>query len=344
MQKIQNGGKQMNKKIILPVTEPCYGTYHYQGSGAAIIGSNESILNYYLNECVDLYCNRNFLYSGITPDLGIVKSMYSVNPHLEKVEFSTKYLGEHIHHVIHSLLNDGFYVYYTGIDDYYLEGKTFYKEKHFKNDGMICGYDDKKKTYSVYAYDSNWEYRVFEVSQRSFEKGRVSKYIENDDAFITGLKPKTNHVNFSPWMVIRCIKQYLNSDFKNYPPEISKAAYGLVVHEYLKMYLDKLADGSIPKELMDRKVFRQLWEHKDLMLKRILKMESELEMDAEFSEKYTPIVDLAKKIRVQYEEYRLRDQIELLNNIKDSITEICEKEKIILKDFVEKTENIMLKR
>lgn len=334
----------MNKKISLPVIEPCYGTYHYQGSGAAIIGANESILNYYLNEAVNLYCNRHFLYGGTTLGLGVVKSTYSINPHLEKVHFLTKYLGEHIHHVIHALIDDGFYVYYTGIDDYYLEGKTFYKEKHFKNDGMICGYDDEKNTYSVYAYDSNWEYQVFEISQKSFEKGRVSKYIENDDAFITGLRPKTNHVNFSPWMVIRCIKSYLNSNFYIYPTYIAEEAYGLVVHEYLKMYLDKLADGIIPKELMDRKVFRQLWEHKELMLKRILKMESELEMDAEFSEKYTPVVDLAKKIRVQYENYRLSDQKELIYNIKDSITEICEKEKTILKDFADKTENIMLKR
>lgn len=334
----------MNKKIRLPIIEPCYGTYHNQGSGAAIIANNESILNFYLNECVELYCGRSFLYSGKEINIGVLKSKFSANPHLEKIEFIIKYLGKNIHYVIHALIDEGFYVYYDGVDDYYLKGKTFYKEKHFKNDGMICGYDDRKKTYSVYAYDSNWEYRVFEISQKAFEKGRVSKYIKNDYAFITGLRPKTNHVNFSPWMVIRCIKRYLLSDFNMYPTCITEDAYGIIVHEYLKMYLDKLLDKSIPKELMDRKGFVQLFEHKNLMLKRILKMEEELNMGNEFSEKYAPIVALTEKIRVQYEKYRLRDQTELLNEIKNSITEICEKEKIILKDFADKAESIMLKK
>ena len=43
--------------------------------------------------------------------------------------------------------------------------------------------------------------------------------------------------------------------------------------EGLPKYIDKLYDGSIPYDRMDRRVFRLIWEHKKIMLERIEAME-----------------------------------------------------------------------
>ena len=58
--------------------------------------------------------------------------------------------------LIRSLIDNGYYVAFGGVDDYYMEGKSWYQEKHFDHDGLIVGYDQNDKTYTIYAYDQNW--------------------------------------------------------------------------------------------------------------------------------------------------------------------------------------------
>ena len=47
--------KKTKKKIELPLVEPLYSTYHYQGPGTAVLVNNPSIRNWYLNQ-VKQYC------------------------------------------------------------------------------------------------------------------------------------------------------------------------------------------------------------------------------------------------------------------------------------------------
>ena len=76
-----------------------------------------------------------------------------------------RFIKGYVHPIIREFINNGYYVFYWGIDDYYLEGKSFYKERHFNHDGLICGYDQNNKTYQIYAYDQKWIYRQFDVKQ-----------------------------------------------------------------------------------------------------------------------------------------------------------------------------------
>ena len=51
----------MKNNVELPLVEPIYSTYHYHGTGAAIINANPSIRNWYLNQVMNLRCSKKFL-------------------------------------------------------------------------------------------------------------------------------------------------------------------------------------------------------------------------------------------------------------------------------------------
>ena len=133
--------KHMKKKVELPVSEPVYSTYQYQGSMAGLLRCNPSLRNWYLNHALMLRCNRKFLTGYTTPEVDVVNSSWKNAPEVTEKRYSSEHLDGHIHYAVRSLLNDGYYVYYTGLDDFYIPGKSWYHEQHFYHDGLICGYD-----------------------------------------------------------------------------------------------------------------------------------------------------------------------------------------------------------
>ena len=135
----------MEKKVELPVSEPVYSTYQYQGSMAGLLRCNPSLRNWYLNHALMLRCNRKFLTGYTTPEVDVVNSSWRNAPEVTEKRYSSEHLDGHIHYAVRSLLNDGYYVYYTGLDDFYIPGKSWYHEQHFYHDGLICGYDQTEK-------------------------------------------------------------------------------------------------------------------------------------------------------------------------------------------------------
>ena len=84
------------------------------------------------------------------------------------------------------------------------------------------------------------------------------------------------------------------------------AAWGIVVYDYICMYLDKLADGSIPHERRDRRVFRLIWEHKKCMHGRIKAVEKQYGWDNELSSGYEEVVKLSDKARFIYSKFVIK--------------------------------------
>ena len=78
-----------------------------------------------------------------------------------------QFMKGYIHPLIRNLLDAGYYVCFVGVDDYYVKGKSWYKERHVNHDGAICGYNQEDKTYCLYSYDSNWVYRKFWTTQKN---------------------------------------------------------------------------------------------------------------------------------------------------------------------------------
>ena len=326
----------MKKKVELPLVDPIYSTFHYQGSGAAIIGANPSIRNWYLNEIMNLVCTRKFLSGYTTPELMLYKSSSDSNPYLEKEVYSMNHAKGYINHIIRELIDDGYYVLFIGPDNYYIEGKSWYKERHFYHDGLICGYDQEKKTYTIYAYDSNWVYQKFVTTQKSFNEARKAMLRNGVNGRICALKPLPDIVEFSPKRALEKMQEYVESTFDKYPTTESGYVFGIAAMDYLAIYLEKLYKGDIPYERMDRRVMRSIWEHKRAMLERIQKIEEELHLDNETSTAYADIVNEADGMRLLYASHKARQRNSLLPIIQGKLLAIKDEEYKLLTAFIQK--------
>lgn len=333
----------MKKKVELPIVEPIYSTYHCQSCGAATIHKNPSIRNWYLSEAVNLKCNRKFLSDSTTPEIDIVMSNLNDNPHLNRHWITLQFANVSIHSMIRKIIDKGFYVYFMDFDDYYIEGKTWYKQKHFYNDGLICGYDQEKMTYSIYAYDNKWVCHKFKTTQESFNDGYRAAMKNNGKGSLCAIKPKLESVVFNPITALERIKEYLDSSLEKYPLTEKGNVFGIVVHDYIGIYLEKLVDGSIPYNRMDWRVFHLIWEHKKAMLERMKKIEKALELDSKVIGDYGELVIEADTMRMLYASYHIKRRDNVLPIIQKKLIAVKEKELEVLTRFVRKVENVILK-
>lgn len=326
----------MNKFVELPLVEPLYRTYH-DGIATACISANPSIRNWFLSNAMILTCNRKFLTGFTTPEIRIEN--YSMNaPCLETIEIPTQFLKGYVNPVIRNLIDAGYYVHFRGVDDYYVKGKSWYKERHFNHDGAICGYNQLDKTYCIYAYDSNWIYQKFWTPQRAFNRGREAMRKKRVYGVMSAIKPKPYKFEFSIESTLKGLLDYLDSDFAKYPEDGEGNVRGIVVHEYIAKYIEKLHDGSIPYERMDRRVFRLIWEHKKVMLERIQKIEDSLQLSNEISEKYRPLISEADTMRMLYASHHMKRRDSVLPIIKKKLLELMDDERKLLTALVEKVE------
>lgn len=330
----------MNKFVELPLEEPMYSTYQFQGPGTAVIANNPSIRNWYLNKIMLLTCSRNFLYGRGSADINIKDSSFNDVPFLDKIWISSQFLTGYINTAVRNLLEAGYYVYFIGVDDYYIKGKSLYKERHLSHDGLICGYNREDKTYCIYAYDSNWIYRKFWTPQSCFEAGRKAMRDKGVFTRICGIKPMQEKVDFSPETALKGIEEYLDSSMEKYPEDGEGAVCGIVVHDYISKYVGKLFDGSIPYKRMDWRVFRLIWEHKKVMLERIQCIEKALGMQPDISKKYAPLVKEADNMRMLYASHHIRRRDSVLPIIQKKLLLLRDEEEKLLKELLEKTGGI----
>ena len=326
--------KKLKKKIELPLVEPIYSTYHNQGPGTATLVNNPSIRNWYLNQIMNLTCTRKFLNGFTTPEITVAESHWNANPYFEMTWYDMKYLEGYTHFVIRKFLDQGYYVCFIGIDDYYVEGKTWYHERHFDHDGCICGYDPENKTYCIYAYDQNWIYQKFWTTQKSFDAGRKAQHKKGQHSFICGMKPKDDQIAFSCETALKNIAEYLDSNIEKYPETEEGAVFGIVVHDYIAKYTGKLYDGSIPYEKMDRRVFRMIWEHKKAMLQRITLIEEALFLDHTISEAYKSVVREADNCRMLYAAHHMNQRNSVLPIIQKKLLSLKNREQELLETLV----------
>ena len=141
--------------------------------------------------------------------------------------------------------------------------------------------------------------------------------------------------------MLKFLKEYLDSDFKKYPIDTDGDVRGIVVHNYLALYIDKLKDGSIPYSKMDWRAMRPIWEHKKCRLDRIEAVEEKNGWGNNISERYASIVDTANRIRMMYAMYHKNHNNTLLDKIKNGLLDIAEADKVLVKEFINKLEELV---
>ena len=320
----------MNKRVELPLMDALYSAYQYQGPCTTIIANNPTIRNWYLNEHMSLACSRKFLKGYTTPEITIPGTSWSECPYFETIGVSSRFLGGHVNKAIRGMLDEGYYIVFMNIDDYYVEGKSWYKKRHFNHDGMICGYDQDNKTYCLYSYDSNWIYRKFWTSQRSFNKSRVVMEKQGMFPHFFAVKATEEKVPFLPRSVYAKLGEYLDSNLEKYPFDGEGSISGIVVHAFMAEYVAKLYSGDIPYERTDRRVFRLIWEHKKAMMERIQLVEMKLGLSDTISKEYAEVVNEANTIRMLYASHILRRRDSVLPIMQKKLLLLMEKERELL--------------
>ena len=330
--------EKIKKSKELKLREPLFSAYHFQGTATATILENPTIENWYLNNAVILTCERKFLDGFTTPDIRIKHSSFHDCPCYDITWVTGRFLEKGFIKLVKNCIDQGYFVGYNNIDDYYVAGKTFYKKRHFAHDGLITGYDENDKTFTIYAYDSTWKYRPFKTPQAGLEKGRRSALKENKYTNFMVFKPKSEIIEFSAKTALLNIREYLNSNLRIYKKSERGTVYGTAVHKYLEMYLKKLIDSSIPYNRSDWRIMRVVWEHKKAMLKRIKLIEDELKLNNSLSDSYMQAVRLSDKARILYASYETKQRNDLLIKIISLIEEMDKIEKCTLKKLIRKAE------
>lgn len=324
----------MDRTIELLLGEPFYSTYHFQGLSGAVSDNFPSVRNWYLNNSLSLKCNKVFLYGFSSPHLNIEKSSWTEYPYFDKYIYPMRFFGDNIHDLIIELLHNGYFVNFDGIDDYYMEGKTWYAKRHFCHDGLIFGYNQLDNTYSIFAYDSKWQYSKFKVKQQSFDNGKKSMMDAGIYGNLCAVKPKNVIVDINPDIICNLLIEYLNSSLENYPMKGDGEVKGAVVHKYIELYMDKLFEGLIQYDKMDWRMFRVIWEQKKFMLERLQKVEHKLSFDNVLSNKYNVVVKNANTMHMLYSSHHQRRRDSVLPVIKKILVETYKLETSILYDFV----------
>lgn len=330
--------ERMKKRVELPLAEPIYSAYNLQVPGTATLAANPSIRNWYLNQVVMLTCTRRFLKGFTTPEVSIEDSCWEANPYLEKWVYEMRFLEGHTGFVIRKLLDAGYYVCFNGIDDYYVEGKSWYHERHFSHDGCICGYDRNEKTYCLYAYDQSWRCRKFWTPQKSFEAGRRAQFKLGQYGGICGIKPSAEQVEFSCGTALERLAEYLDSDTEKYPEDAEGTVRGIAVHDYVAKYIGRLFDGSVPYERTDHRVFRVIWEHKKAMLQRFVRIETAMLLGHAVSEAYRTVVREADHCRMLYAAHQMKRRNDLLPVIGQKLLDLKAREQRLSEELLRKAE------
>lgn len=332
----------MLKSVELPVEIPVFATT--QGSAAAGLAmiNHPTAYNQTLNQATDLCCNRKFITGFTAFQLYVPNVWIHSYNFMERYTVSFRNIKKYCIDIIKEMLDEGFYVYYVQVDDFYLPGKSWYGTRHINHDGIICGYDDNDKSISIAAYDINWVFRVIRMPQESFMQGLEAAFEKNSYGNMTAYRICENtvvHINESE--MLKYLKEYMDSNLEKYPVNGEGDVKGIAVHGYLAMYIDKLRDGSIPSDKMDWRAVRPVWEHKKCMLDRIKAVENKNGWNNELSERYAPVVEKAERIRMMYAMYHKNRNDKLLDKIYCGILELAESDKELVGEFIKRLEELV---
>ena len=333
----------MAKSVALPFEIPMFAAVQASAAPEFAMIGHPTAFNRILNEVTNISCTRRFLRGLTTPELWVPNVSIKRYDFMERHEVSFRFVFDYCMNIIKDMLDNGMYIFYFGVDDFYLPGKSWYGTRHMHHDGVICGYDDNDGTISIAAHDINWVFNLIRMPQECFMEGLRSSLDAKQYGSMTGCIMKENVVvEIKEDVILKNLKEYMDSSFEKYPPDKDGVVNGIVVHDYFAMYIDKLKDGSIPCEKMDWRSVRHIWEFKKCMLERIKAIEKKNAWGTDLSERYAVAVQKADLVRMMYAMYHKNYNNKLLDKIRNGIIELKHMDEDIIGDFIEKLENIVI--
>lgn len=326
----------MKKSVMLPYKYPTFATIQWSAGLSIAVDSHPTAYNIFLNEATSFECNTSFLRGSWFIDTNISNMHYKIMPGFESHWIDLKFSHKHYKEIIKDMLDEGYYVHCTGVDDYYLPGKSWYGLRHMAHDCIICGYDDNADTFSIAAHNIHWVFDLFPVPREAFGKGILSALELGRCGDLIAYKLKDEDFTLSEERILKNVNNYLIER----APDEDDIVRGIATHDYIARYMQKLKDGSIPYERLDWRALRPVWEHKRCMYDRIRAVEEKRGFGDELSSEYKAVVERANRIRMMYAVYHRKQNDALLDVISNALTAIKEAERDILERFVKVLENL----
>ena len=329
----------MAKVVSLPFVVPNFASLQTSGAAEFAMIGHPTAYNQTLNQATTIGCTTNFLRGFSSPQIYIPNVSIDKYKFIERYSVSFRYVYDFCLDIIKLMLEDGMYILYDNVDDFYLPGKSWYGTSHMHHTGIICGYDDNDSTLSIAAHDINWVFKLIQVPQKCFLQALKSSLDAERYGNMIAYKIKENTiVKIDETEMVKYLKEYMDSNFEKYPINRDGQIRGTVVHDYLAIYLDKLADGSVLFDKMDWRALRPIWEHKKCMLDRIKAVESKNNWSNELSKYYEPVVEKANLIRMMYAMYHKNHNDKLIEKIHDGLMDVAKSDRIIVAEFIKALE------
>lgn len=320
----------------LPVAMPMFTAYHYAGSAGIIAANNPTSKSWYYSNTINWRCIQPTLeYYNL--DLSFCNCSIWDMPFIEKSNTSFRFIRKYVIEIIEEMLIQDCYVIFSGVDDYYIQGKHGYMQRHYNHDGLIVGFDSERKKLSMVAYDERGLYREFETPYDGFIRGIEYECEHGKYGVLTSAQVDCNYIcELDPQKIKSLLKEYISEHTEQgYFPGISiTVVYGMLVYnaivEYIKMFVHK----ELPIEALDQRIFRYIYEHKRCMYQRIVALEKHLNIDTLLKNEYNQIQKTAESIRFRTIKAELSKNPELLTNVICNIQQMFEIENKVLSQLI----------
>lgn len=308
-------------KKILPYDEPAYSAYNYMGALNVCGQKDRRMEEWIMEKCVLWKYNINENRLTI-----MNSSVLSEIPFMHQHYMWKKHIKENYRDIFKALLDDGFYISYDNVDEYYIPSTGAYKNKHFWHDGLIYGYDDEKGKYYISTYNAKRKYTNFDVPMDLFDKAWHSKYnnsMQEGEGTIIALRlDTTTEYKADANKIIENIKKYVDSVVVGIKQE--STVFGFDVYKAIKKRIELAICDQIKAD--DIRLFKVFSEHKLMMKKRIEYLFKEAVLPLSFVNDYNNLFELTEKTRMIYLKYTFTKNKELLFAIKDNINKIANEE------------------
>ncbi|WP_114298932.1 hypothetical protein [Anaerobacterium chartisolvens] len=167
------------------------------------------------------------------------------------------------------------------IDEYYLPGKESYRQWHFLHSLMIYGYDNEKEILKTIAFNNNKDFTQTEYTYGQFveayEEGKLyydssPVWVTNETLEVIRLK-EIDSYKFDIKSFLEELNGYLSNqgEYSKIRPNNlkingEKATFNYMIYDELLYHLNNLIQGKIT---MDYRYMHLMFEHKEIMYKRL---------------------------------------------------------------------------
>lgn len=330
----------MDKKTLI-YNKPKYNTYNYLAA-SSIVGENNPYFDIWChNNYIDIQCSRNDFSKGL--NLTLCKGSILELPFLYLLSMGTMYPLNRLFECIRNLIDDDFYVYFDNVDDFYIKGKTHYQEKHYPHDGLIIGYDDIEQTYQIAAYNNNFMFDLFTISQKEFAEGFSYGFFR---AYDTGRMPELYGVRVDPekeTYKATIDKEHIDSRIKTYLAphldteysETPHVAFGIDIYDSIIDFLGHQNDSIVTNSsfIKDPRIFKMLYEHKLSMKERMGYIFKNYDIPLSLNP-YEEIVDRTNRLHFLYAKYFKDHKAKTIEWIINELLVIKENEITLLNQYL----------